>query len=76
MKLDLSSQQAAELEQLLQVTLRELSHEIADTDNAAYRRDLNLRRQALVEVAAALEAGGAARAGEPELLREISHPGG
>ncbi|HLX87699.1 MAG TPA: hypothetical protein VKR22_04455 [Acidimicrobiales bacterium] len=50
MNLVLNEQQATELEALLQVTLRELTHEIAATDNPSFRVELVSRRDALSEV--------------------------
>jgi hypothetical protein len=50
MKLDLTEELADELRSTLESTLLELSSEIADTDNAAYRRELRDRRERLVAI--------------------------
>jgi hypothetical protein len=55
MQLNLTEEQAGELRSLLKQTLGEMSHEIADTDNAEYRAGLQQRRRCLREVADALE---------------------
>ena len=47
MKLDFDREQAEEVEALVAVSLRELSHEIAATDNASYRAQLVQRRNRL-----------------------------
>lgn len=77
MNLELTPAQASELENLIASGLRELSHEIADTDNPEFRRVLTLRRQHLIEVAATLltllQSDGVGSSG---LEREIAHPGG
>ncbi|MCL4423727.1 MAG: hypothetical protein M1115_11345 [Actinobacteria bacterium] len=44
MELQLTDEQAAELKAILDETLRNMSSEIADTDNPSYRDLLNLRR--------------------------------
>jgi hypothetical protein len=51
MKLELTEDQASELELLLGGALSELSHEIADTDNAQFRQRLRDRRVALEAIA-------------------------
>ncbi len=51
MLLELTEEQVTELAALLQETLRELSHEIADTENARYRTGLLERRRVLQELA-------------------------
>lgn len=51
MELRLDDEQARELRDLLADALRELSSEIADTDNPDYRRKLRSRRQHLQAVA-------------------------
>jgi hypothetical protein len=50
MNLALTTEQAEELEAVLGVALRELTHEIAATDNAGYRAELTARRSRLVEI--------------------------
>ena len=44
MKIELTNEQAAELRELLQGALGDLSSEIADTDNPSYRDGLRARR--------------------------------
>jgi hypothetical protein len=56
MHIKLTHQQAAELRELLQSSLSDLSAEIAGTDNAGYREGLRARRASLEEVL--LELGG------------------
>ena len=51
MELELTEDQAAELELLLDGALGELSHEIADTDNPQFRQRLRDRRVALEAIA-------------------------
>lgn len=79
MNLTLTAEQADELRDLLQVTLRELTHEIAATDNARFRALLSARRARLAELNATLcrqllvpavidDSGDA-------LLRELARPG-
>lgn len=50
MQVTLSAEQASELEALARVALREMSHEIAATDNSLYRGELIARRH-LIEAA-------------------------
>ncbi|HXQ18361.1 MAG TPA: hypothetical protein VN781_01900 [Acidimicrobiales bacterium] len=50
MELRLGDDEVAELRRLLTDTLRDLSSEIADTDNAEFRRNLRARRQLLERV--------------------------
>ncbi len=50
MKLDLSEPMADELRSTLESVLGEMSSEIADTDNAAYRRELVSRRERLAAI--------------------------
>ncbi len=81
MHLTLTREAAAELDGVLAEVLRDLSHEIADTDNAAYRRELAGRRERLADVAGTLHRllattprpGGAEQS--DQLVREIAHPG-
>ena len=54
MRLEISTHQAHELKTLLDEALRELSHEIAATDNPAYRSQLLARRGSLTGVAVAI----------------------
>jgi hypothetical protein len=56
MELRLDDEEATELAQLLADTLRELSSEIANTDNAEYRRTLRARRERLEHIVQALGA--------------------
>lgn len=56
MKLDLSEPLAEELRSTLESVLGEMSTEIADTDNAAYRRELLSRRERLVAIQSQLGA--------------------
>jgi hypothetical protein len=44
MQLELNDEQAAELRQILDSVLGDMSSEIADTDNVSYRELLNARR--------------------------------
>jgi hypothetical protein len=50
MLIDLDENQCSELQLVLEQTLRELSTEIADTDNAQYRQGLRERRRVLESV--------------------------
>ncbi len=79
MQLELTIEQAQELKTLLEQSLPELSHEIAATDNTAYRAGLNVYRDRLVEVTEALSrllaAAPAAQLPPAELVRELAHPG-
>lgn len=50
MKIELTSVQAEELCRLLDLSLGELSSEIADTDNPGYRVQLKERRAHLEEI--------------------------
>ncbi len=50
MTLQLSDEQAAELRSLLDAALRDLSHEIAATDNADFRSGLRQNREVLESV--------------------------
>jgi hypothetical protein len=51
MELELTDDQASELQLLLDGALGELSHEIADTDNPQFRQRLRDRRAALEAIA-------------------------
>ena len=78
MKLELNAGQAAALKELLEITLGDMSHEIAATDNAAFRAMLVARREALAEVAAMFRSATAEhteRDAPSELVRELMHPG-
>jgi hypothetical protein len=78
MRLMLTDEQAQELRALLEGSLRDMSHEIAATDNPAYRTALFARRQLMSEIADQLGyllVDGAAGDGEV-LERELAHPGG
>ena len=55
MELELNDDQARELHSLLGTVLGDLSHEIAATDNAAYREQLRQRRDLLTTIWHALE---------------------
>lgn len=55
MELQLDDEQATELRDLLADALRDLSSEIADTDNPGYQRKLRTRRQHLQGVAQQLD---------------------
>jgi len=77
MNLTVTDAQARELRVLLEDSLREMSHEIAATDNAAFRSGLVDRRRLLSEVAdelGRLVVHGAA-ADADVLVREMAHPG-
>jgi len=54
MKLDLTDTESKELAALLDQALGDYSMEIADTDNGAFRRELESRRASLQEVRAKL----------------------
>ena len=58
MKIELTEGQAADLVELLQGALGDLSSEIAATDNAAYREGLRNRRASLEDVLQLLRAQG------------------
>ena len=80
MNLELTPEQAEALVVLLKQSLPEMSHEIADTDNAAYRSELNVQRAELQEVEASLTRLLAAqvfppKSGAEDLERELAHPG-
>jgi hypothetical protein len=79
MHLELTMEQAQALDTLLEKSLRELSHEIAATDNAGYRADLSRYRDRLAQ---AKEVLGRSMTGVPGVLssapgavRELAHPG-
>jgi hypothetical protein len=54
MQVELSDELAEELRETLSALVADMSSEIADTDNAAYRRDLDARRERLRSIVAAL----------------------
>ena len=54
MHVNLTDDQVDELQSVLQSTIKEMSHEIADTDNSLYRAGLLERRDQLQEVASSL----------------------
>jgi hypothetical protein len=47
MELRLTDEQADELRRVLDEVLGDMSSEIADTENPSYRKELNLRREAI-----------------------------
>jgi hypothetical protein len=55
MILDLSQLQAEELRSCLETVIGNMSGEIADTDNPAYRRQLEARREALKSIRSQLD---------------------
>ena len=57
MELHLDDAEAAELRLLLDGTLADLSHEIADTDNASFREGLRSRREHLRAIRAQMDRG-------------------
>ncbi len=79
MHLEMTMEQAQALNTLLEQSLRELSHEIAATDNAAYRTDLSDYRDRLVHVREALSRllaeAPAVSAPPPGFVHELAHPG-
>jgi len=83
MNLVLTDAQAHEMRSLLEAALREISHEIADTDNAQYpdnaqhRLGLVTRRRLLNEIADELGRliVGATPTDTEVLVREMAHPG-
>ncbi len=83
MHLELTIEQAQALNRLLEQSLRELSHEIAATDNAEFRAHLSEYRHSLVKVTGALgrlltEAPSVSSpppTPPPGFVRELAHPG-
>lgn len=55
MRLELQREQAEELDALLDITLRDMSHEIADTDNFEFRAGLSARRDKLRAIKESLD---------------------
>ncbi len=55
MILDLSKPQAEELRSSLEVVIRDMSGEIAGTDNPNYRRELEARRERLKSIHSQLD---------------------
>jgi len=81
MHLQLSDDQARELDALLETTLSDLSYEIAATDNPRFRSTLNERRLLLLgldnHLKAVISADGDATMPAPvRLIEELAHPGG
>ena len=58
MKIDLEADDVQLLREVLTVVIRDLSPEIADTDNPAFRRDLRARRDHLQRIVDALGRAG------------------
>ena len=80
MKLSLNTEQALELRMLLDEALREMSHEIAATDNAGYRNGLVDRRRRLTELSDSLESLLGTDmtpdvSGPDAVIRELARPG-
>ncbi len=79
MNLALTDGQAEELHILIEQGLRDLSHEIAATDNALYRVDLVERRRLLAAVSSHLRELRAVPVGADDgaaaLERELARPG-
>jgi hypothetical protein len=80
MNLELTAGQAEAIAVMLSGCLPELSHEIADTDNAAYRSELVARRAELVEVQGVLgrllsNSAFSPKSEAESLERELAHPG-
>lgn len=59
MELTLSEAEGAELLEVVELNIPDLSHEIAATDNAAFRAGLAERRERLESIAGRLREGGA-----------------
>jgi hypothetical protein len=77
MNLEIGREQAEDLDGLLGVSIGELSHEIAATDNPGYRAQLVARRDRLTVFKGQLEHLLAPRAPVPGgLVRELARPGG
>jgi len=84
MKLDITTEQAYEMRELLGQTLRDMSHQIAATENPEDRAKLTTRRRSLTQMAEAVDgllvvdAGstGTISTDAEELVRELAHPGG
>lgn len=57
MDLTLTTEDAELLADLLEKTARELSYEIANTDNAAFKRDLRERQERIAKLQQSLSAG-------------------
>jgi len=77
-RLELTDEQGRELQDLLVSTLGDMSHEIAATDDAAFRARLVHRRQLMADVAALLQSATTTVVeldGPSELVRELAHPG-
>lgn len=65
MDIQLSAEQVMELASVLDAALRDLSHEIAATDNADYRKMLRQRRELLKSIQGKLNDTSAALHGFP-----------
>ncbi len=84
MNIQLTKEQVEDINTLLEGSLRDLSEEIAGTDNAAYRRVLKARRDRLSDAAHALRSvlelsideHGTVLLPSRELMAERAHPGG
>ena len=81
MHLQLSDDQARELDALLESTLGDLSYEIAASDNPRFRSALTERRRLLLgldnHLKAVISADGEGSEVAPVLLiEELAHPGG
>ena len=57
MDLTLTTEDAELLADLLEKTARELRYEIANTDNAAFKRDLRERQERIAKLQQSLSAG-------------------
>lgn len=67
MQLSLNDDEASDLGELLTQALGDLSAEIANTDNASYRRELRARQERLTQIRQQLTAGA------PPLGRDGAH---
>jgi hypothetical protein len=79
MNLVLTHEQADQLHGLIELGLKDLTHEIAATDNAGYRASLQQQRQVLAEVGESLgrmlSSAPADAEGVAAIERELAHPG-
>jgi len=57
-QLELSKDDAVVLRETLESVLKDLSYQIADTDNSEFREQLKKRRDALKNIASMLDSGG------------------
>jgi hypothetical protein len=78
MNLTLTTEQVRELSDLLDTTLRDMSFEIAATENPGYRLQLNTKRDVLRDLADRLQGSPAPPVAHPAaaLDRELAYPGG